>query len=382
MIKNILFGKRSKLTNAIIKKIDNYEVISASKNNYDRLNLDDKKKNYLFNNFYPSHKLNSLKPSQYKIFLDSSIVKLVEILSNLKVKNINKLIYTSSSSIYGICDDLEYFDSDKYNRKIYASFKYSSEKIIENFCRNKKIKFYIMRLFNTYGDQEDEFSFIEKLIKIKKQKLNLRLINNGIAFRDYIHLDDVAFIYKEFLNNSFESGIYDIGTGQGKLIKNLVEFVGINKKKIINVNNVKQITKSIADTDKLKKNVKSYKFKSLENYLKNKLKISSINTIFSIKNDYHKRTHEGSIIYGAGFAGEKLFLKLKEQKEKIIFFVDDDASKQNTLLNNIPIISFKDLIKLNYKKSIDKVYLAIPSLNEKKIKKIKKKLSKFFLDIR
>ena len=239
------------------------------------------------------------------------------------------------------------FELDKYNRKIYAAFKYSSEKIIENFCRPNKIDFYIMRLFNTYGNVNDNFSFIEKLINVKKNKLNLSLINNGMSFRDFIHLDDVALIYKKFLTKNYSSGVYDIGTGQGKLIKNIVEFVDIEPKKIINLDNINETTKSIANIKNLKKNLGNYKFKSLEDYFRKKLKIKTKKKIFSIKLDYPNNRYEGSVIYGAGYAGEKLYLKLKDQKEKIIFFVDDDIKKQNSLLKNIPIISFKDLIKLN-----------------------------------
>ena len=383
MIKNIIFGKRSNLTSSIVKRINNHKVISCSKHNFDQLNLPyTGKNNYIFNNFYPSFKLNSLNHYDYENFLQLSLSDLVQILSNLKIKNVNKIIYTSSSSVYGIVDNLKNFELDKYNRKVYAAFKYSSEKIIENFCRSNKIDFYIMRLFNTYGNANDNFSFIEKLINIKKNKLNLSLINNGMSFRDFIHLDDVALIYKKFLTNNYSSGVYDIGTGQGKLIKNIVEFVDIEQKKIIHLNNVNETTKSIADIKNLQKNLRNYKFKSLENYFRKKLKIKNKKKIFSIGLNYFNNKFDGSVIYGAGYAGEKLYLKLKEQKEKIIFFVDDDIKKQNTLLKNIPIISFKDLIKLNNRKIIDKVFVAIPSLQKNKIKNIKVKLSKSFFDIR
>ena len=45
----------------------------------------------------------------------------------------NKIIYTSSSSIYGLYEDLKYIELDKYNRKIYAAIKvlvFSSYSII------------------------------------------------------------------------------------------------------------------------------------------------------------------------------------------------------------------------------------------------------------
>jgi nucleoside-diphosphate-sugar epimerase len=170
MIKNIIFGRRSKLTKSLTSKIDNFEIISSSEISVDRLKLlNNHKNNYIINNFYPSHRLDALNPSNYEKFVELSLTNLLKILNNLKVQKINKIIYTSSSSIYGLDSDLKTSENDKFNRKIYASFKYSAEKIIENFCYKTKIKFYILRLFNIYGDKYDKFSFIDRLIKIKKK---------------------------------------------------------------------------------------------------------------------------------------------------------------------------------------------------------------------
>ena len=382
MIKNFIFGKESKLTSSLIKNLSNVQVISSRNVDINFLKKNKIKTNYIFNNFYPSYKLNELKSSELQKFLDLSLGKLIQILLSLPKNSINKIIYTSSSSVYILDEDLYENKKDQYNRKLYASFKYSAEKIIQNYCQNKNIKFYVMRLFNTYGDDKDQFSFIEKLITIKKKNLELKLINNGISLRDFIHLSDVATIYKKFLKNSFEPGIYDIGTGQGKLIKNLVEFVQINKKKIINKNNVSQITRSIAHTNHLNKYLGNFQFKSLENYLVKKLKIKKTKDLLTTKIFLDKQKYEGSVIYGAGFAGKKLYLNLKDQKEKIIFFIDDDQKKQSTLVYGIPVISFDDLKKINKKKIIDKVFIAIPSLKKKKLNLINKKLSKHFFDVR
>ena len=389
-MKTIIFGKRSNLTTSIVKKISNVEIISSTNIDFDKLkSICTVKKNFIFNNFYPSFKLNNLEIGQYENFVENSLVNLVKILANLNAKKINKIIYTSSSSIYGLYNDLETSNLDKKNRVIYASLKYSAEKIVQNFCQKKKIKFYIMRLFNTYGDSTDKFSFIEKLINIKKNKLNLELINEGISLRDFININDVAHIYKKFTEKKYEEGIYDIGTGQGNLIKNLVNFVNIDKKKIIKKSNSNENPSSIANLKKLKKNIGNFKFRSLENYLKRRLKISKRMNFFSTKFvqsisnlDYSNSKYEGSVIYGAGFAGEKLYFRLKKQKEKIIFFVDDDPKKQNTLFRNIPVISFEKLKQFNKRKIIDKIFIAIPSLDSYEINNLNKKLSKYFFDIR
>jgi UDP-N-acetylglucosamine 4,6-dehydratase len=383
MTKSIIFGKKSKLTESIIKKIKDAQVISITDINFKKIKLHEKSKvNYIFNNFYPSHKLNDLNSSEYEKFIELSLLKLAQILSNLKITSINKIIYTSSASVYSLDNDLKNSKLDSYNRKLYASFKYSAEKLIENFCYRNNVNFYIMRLFNTYGDKNDQFSFIDKLIEIKKTKQNLTLINNGISLRDFISLSDVAKIYQKFLKNNYPSGVYDVGTGHGILIKNLIDFVNIDNKKIIHKKNIIEISRSIADTKKLQKNLGNFKFKSLDSYLRNKLKIEIKNKLNFTKHNYQITKYEGSVIYGAGFAGKELYLNLKEKKEKIIFFVDDDPKKHNTIFQDIPVISFEDLKKINNKKTIDKVFIAIPSLKKNKIEMMNKKLNKFFFDVR
>ena len=165
MTKNIIFGKNSKLTSSISRTLENVEVFSSNKFSYQKLEKNNEiKANYIFNNFYPSFQLNDLNTKQLREFVDLSIVKLVEILSNLESKNINKIIYTSSSSVYNLDESLKDQKKDQFNRILYSSFKYSAEKLIQNYCEKKNIKFFIMRLFNTYGDEKDQFSLIEKLI--------------------------------------------------------------------------------------------------------------------------------------------------------------------------------------------------------------------------
>ena len=383
MIKNVIFGKQSRITDAIAKNLKNVEIISA--NNLDLKKLKNKykkKTNFIFNNFYPSFKLNQLNTDDYQKFAELSVLSLIKILSNLSSKHINKIIYTSSASVYNLTDSLMDTNIDAYNRKLYASFKISAEKVIQNFCQTKNIKFYIMRIFNTYGDHKDQFSFIEKLITIKRKNLSLKLINNGISLRDFIHLTDVAEIYKKFLINQYEPGVYDVGTGNGVLIKNLVDFLEFNKNKIINKNNISQMNKSIANTEKLKKSIGNYEFKSVEKYLKHKIKIKRYKKLNLTKIDYPNSRYEGSVIYGAGYAGKRLYMNLQEQKEKVIYFIDDDPKKHNTLFLGIPVISFDNLKKINKKKIVDKIFIAIPSLNENQIKKLNKKLSLFFFDVR
>ena len=86
------------------------------------------------------------------------------------ILKINKLIYTSSSAIYGSINSKTPTKND-FNRNLYASTKLACESLVTNFCLKNKIKLIIMRPFNIYGENET-FSFISRLIDAYKKKKN------------------------------------------------------------------------------------------------------------------------------------------------------------------------------------------------------------------
>ena len=130
----------------------------------------------------------------------------------------------------------------------------------------------ILRLFNTYGNKNDHFSFIEKLLRAKKNKTNIFLINNGSSIRDFIHLNDIAKIYNQILKKNIKKGIYDLGTGKGTLIKDIVELVNINNNKITKINQIEEIQNSVADINSLINQIGNFKFVDLNSYIKKYIK--------------------------------------------------------------------------------------------------------------
>ena len=171
--------------------------------------------------------------NDYKKFCELSLEKISLIFQKIPSHKINKIIYTSSASIYRISENLSHPKKDNFNRELYSSFKLAAEKLIINYANKKKKEYFIMRLFNTYGDTSDEFSFIENVISSKKNNKKIFLINNGNSIRDFIHVKDIGIIYKKFIEYKLKSGIYDIGTGNGYSIKDIIDFSNFKKSKII-----------------------------------------------------------------------------------------------------------------------------------------------------
>ena len=66
------------------------------------------------------------------------------------------------------------------------------------------------------------------------------------------------------------------------------------------------------------------------------------------------------IIYGAGSSGRQLATALGAGPEYFVrAFIDDDETKQGSIIQGIPVIAFKDVYDLINKGKATKVLLAI-----------------------
>ena len=382
---NIIIGEDSNLTNVLAKELSNTIIFSARDPNLiKKIKLLNKYKkiNLIFNNFYPAAKINNLNFSNYANFYKQSLLVNSEILGTINRKKIKKIIYTSSSSIYGsVNENLD----DNLNKKIYNSTKIANENLFVSFCKQNFIKYIIARVFNIYGSNKDNFSFISKLIKANKLKKNLIVNNNGVSIRDFIHVKDVAKIYHILLKNNNCNGIFDIGTGDGIKIKDILNFIGKYKIKYkLLDNSINEIQTSIANIDKLKHFLKDYKFISLESYLRKELKIRNVSNIKKYlninQNNIQLATNE-KIIYGAGNAGQQALKEFINNNIKVTYFVDDNIYLYGKEILGIKIISFQELKTLSRKIYIKNILVAIPSLSESKRTEIINKLDKICSNI-
>ena len=382
---NIIIGKESILTNALTKQLSSTVIFSSRDSKLIKkikLLKKYKKINLIFNNFYPAAKINNLDHSNYVNFYKQSLLVNSEILENINKTNIKKILYTSSSSIYGSIN--ENFD-DNLNKKIYTSTKIANENLFISFCKQNAIQYIIARVFNIYGSNTDNFSIVSKLIKANKLKEILIINNNAVSIRDFIHVKDVAQIYHILLNNNECEGVFDIGTGQGIQIKDILDFIGKNKIKYkLLENSTNEIQTSIANTDKLKKFLKNYKFISLENYLRKEIKIRNTNNIkkyLNLNQNKIQLTTNEKIVYGAGNAGQQALKELINSNIKVTYFVDDNINLHGMEVLGVKIISFEQLKNLSKNIFIKSVLVAIPSLSESKRTEIINKLEKFCSNI-
>jgi nucleoside-diphosphate-sugar epimerase len=223
MRKVIIIGKRSNLSKAIHNTLPNSILISMNDvlNNQDVFaKFKESRLLIIFNNFQKSTKLGNLQnPLNY---INNTILSTAIILSKLKNCKVDKVIYTSSASVYG--DNNYCKESDILQpSSLPASLKVSNENLVSEFCRSNNIDYTIARIFNLYGGK-DNFSVISKIISAVKDNNELILINNGSAIRDYIHIQDVVSMYIKILEG-INIPVVNIASGYGISVRSILDFL-------------------------------------------------------------------------------------------------------------------------------------------------------------
>ncbi len=212
-----------------------------------------------------------LNPKKY---INNNIIGFLNIVFSAKKYNIKKIIYASSSSVYGDSKKFPSKETDKLKQKnIYAVSKKLNEKIAEVYSKLTQIKFIGLRFFTIYGEFGRTDMFLFKLFKSSFNKDIFKINNFGNHLRDFTYIKDVnEIVYKLSFKNLGKNEIFNICSNNPKNIFKIVKyFKKENDVRVHLVNKHKaDILKTHGDNSKL---IKKIKFDNFTNINKEIFKI-------------------------------------------------------------------------------------------------------------
>ena len=286
-----------------IDNLDKYYNIRLKKK---RLNLLTKFKNFKFIKLDLSKAKQHSKLSNYKFdyifhfaaqpgvrysllyperYYENNVKAYNYLIENINKKNIKKIIYASSSSVYGDQKSFPTNEKAYLNAKNpYAISKVINEKISEMYSSIYNINFIGLRFFTAYGEWGRPDMFIIKLLNSIYKKKVFYLNNKGNHYRDFTYIGDIVSTCEKLLyyKSNSKNEIFNICAGQKVNIKillyQIVKQFPKAKIKMIKANKAdvyqtfgsnKKIVKSL----KLKKfiNIKKGLEKTITWYKKNKI---------------------------------------------------------------------------------------------------------------
>lgn len=236
----------------------------------------------LFSNFKPDIVINLAAQAgvRYSInnpdtYIDSNIVGFKNILECCKLFPIEKLIYASSSSVYGGNKKVPFSEEDPVDHPVnlYAATKKSNELMAHSYSHLFSIPCVGLRFFTVYGPwgRPDMAPMIFTKAILANQPI--KVFNYGNMFRDFTYIDDVIeflmrIISKKIIPNpSFNKykpnpsssfachEIFNLGNSKPISLK---EFIDILEKKL-DINSIRELVpmqkgeveKTFASIDKI-----------------------------------------------------------------------------------------------------------------------------------
>ncbi len=203
-------------------------------------------------------------------------IRIIKVLVNST--NCSKIISTGScweyndGNIQGLCNE----DLITNPKKPFSIYKKKIFEEVLEIVDKKKILFNWLRLFYVYGPGQRQESIIPMLIeKIKnKKKIN---INFPANVNDYIYVDDVVKIINHFLIDYIQTGIYNLGSGKGVEVKELLKIIDFKinggdtftSEYLNKVDNNNRNQNFYACTKKLNKYLKNFKFTDIDSGINN-----------------------------------------------------------------------------------------------------------------
>ncbi|MRX63761.1 NAD-dependent epimerase [Maribacter luteus] len=166
------------------------------------------------------------------VYVDSNIIGFLNLLECCRHNNIDHLIYASSSSVYGLNDQIPFSTTDKTDTPIslYAATKKSNELMAHTYSHLYGIPTTGLRFFTVYGPwgRPDMaiFLFTEAILKGNP----IKVFNNGHMERDFTYVGDIVKGVLAVLEENMEPRktnkelykLYNIGNN--KSVK-LLEFI-------------------------------------------------------------------------------------------------------------------------------------------------------------
>ena len=138
----------------------------------------------------PSVRYSILNPLDY---IQNNIIGTQNILNWIVKNNINKLIFASSSSIYGNNKNIPFNESDNVDNPIspYAFSKKSCELLNYTYNHLYQIDIINLRFFTVYGPRQRPDLAIRKFTELISNNKPLTIFGDGNTGRDYTYIDDI-----------------------------------------------------------------------------------------------------------------------------------------------------------------------------------------------
>ncbi len=197
-------------------------------------------------------------------YFENNTLNGIALLEAMRKNGIRNIIVSSTAAVYG---NPEYLPIDEKHRlhpvNAYGESKLMLEQALKWYGISYRFQYNIFRYFNASGatlnageNRKDESHILPLIFKAILNKSEFIIYGDdyftpdGTCIRDYVHVEDIADAHIKALDNlaSNKAGIYNLGSGKGLSVK---EIISVCEKELSSYINIKYSKKRPGDPAEL-----------------------------------------------------------------------------------------------------------------------------------
>lgn len=194
-------------------------------------------------------------------YYETNITGTVTLLESMKTNGVTKMLFASSSSVYGNNEKVPFSESDFVDNPIspYASTKKSGELLCHVYHHLHGFDITCLRFFTVFGPGQRPDLAIHKFTRLIEQDKPLPFFGDGTTARDYTYVDDIVNGIDCALTHLGGYRVYNLGESRVVTLKDLITTIeeALGKKAILNKQPMQpgDVKLTYADISKAKKEI-------------------------------------------------------------------------------------------------------------------------------
>jgi nucleoside-diphosphate-sugar epimerase len=165
-------------------------------------------------------------------YIEANITATRNILDTMRNNGLTKLVFASSSSVYGNSPLTPYREDMDLSRPIspYAFTKKSAELLNFTYHELFKLDIVNLRFFTVYGPRQRPDLAIHKFVRLVKEGKSIPMFGDGSTARDYTYVEDtlsgILGAVNYVLNNQNVYEIFNLGNSNPVKLNDLIAAIG------------------------------------------------------------------------------------------------------------------------------------------------------------
>ena len=161
-------------------------------------------------------------------YADVNVTGTVRLLEMMRTRDLDRLVFASSSSVYGARHDAPFRESDNVDLAAspYAASKRAGELMCATWHHLYGIQSTCLRFFTVYGPRQRPDMAIHKFARCVEDGRAVPMFGTGASIRDYTYIDDIVAGIRAAIERPLGHTIINLGGGAPVSLSDLIAGIG------------------------------------------------------------------------------------------------------------------------------------------------------------